>query len=86
MKASVEEVGGTMVLALPADIVDMVQLKAGSSVDVGINEGALVVMPARTGSRYTLEELLDKSDPRAFDRTAEDEEWFNAPPVGRELI
>jgi hypothetical protein len=37
-------------------------------------------------SKYTLDELMEKSDPRAFERTKEDEEWFNSPPVGRELL
>lgn len=85
-KANVEDVGGTMVIALPADIVEQLQLTAGSSVNLAIEGESLVVRRGRRRGKYTLQELLDKSDPRAFERTPEDEEWLNSPSVGRELI
>jgi antitoxin ChpS len=84
-RVNLEEVGGTMVIALPPEIVDELHLTAGSSVSLALQGDALVMRRGRR-SKYTLQELIDKSDPRAFERTKEDDEWFNSPPVGRELL
>lgn len=84
-KVNLEEIGGTMVIALPTEIVDELHLTAGSSVSLAVQGDALVVRRGRR-SRYTLQELIDKSDPRAFERTWEDDEWFDSPPIGRELL
>jgi antitoxin ChpS len=43
------------------------------------------VIEPENRSRYTLDELLAQSNPRAR-RFREDREWLDAPPVGRELL
>lgn len=84
-KAHLEEVNGTIMIALPATIVDQHRLAAGSEVDVEFDNDTLLVR-SRTRKRFTLDELIARCDTAAFERTAEDEEWLNSPPVGRELI
>jgi antitoxin ChpS len=78
------KVGGSVMLALPPALLDLLQLKVGATVSVEVANGRLVVDP-QLKPRYTLEELLALSD---FSQplTEEDREWLDAPPVGGELI
>jgi antitoxin ChpS len=78
------KVGGSVMLALPPALLDLLQLKVGATVSVEVADGRLVVDP-QPKPRYTLEELLTLSD---FSQplTEEDREWLDAPPVGGELI
>jgi antitoxin ChpS len=78
------KVGGSVMLALPPALLDLLQLKVGATVSVEVADGRLVVDP-QPKPRYTLEELLALSD---FSQplTEEDREWLDAPPVGGELI
>jgi len=78
------KVGGSVMLALPPALLDLLQLKVGATVSVEVANGRLVVDP-QPKPRYTLEELLALSD---FSQplTEEDREWLDAPPVGGELI
>jgi len=78
------KVGGSVMLALPPALLDLLQLKVGATVSVEVADGRLVVDP-QPKPRYTLEELLASSD---FSQplTQKDREWLDAPPVGGELI
>jgi len=78
------KVGGSVMLALPPALLDLLQLKVGAAVSVEVADGRLVVDP-QPKPRYTLEELLASSD---FSQplTDEDREWLDAPPVGGEII
>jgi antitoxin ChpS len=78
------KVGGSVMLALPPALLDLLQLKVGATVSVEVADGRLVVDP-QPKPRYTMEELLALSD---FSQplTQEDREWLDAPPVGGELI
>ena len=78
------KVGGSVMLALPPALLDVVELGAGQQVAVSVEEGRLVVAPHRR-PRYTLAELLARCDPNA-PRSDEDHEWLAAPAVGRELL
>jgi antitoxin ChpS len=78
------KVGGSVMLALPPALLDLLQLKVGATVSVEVADGRLVVDP-QPKPRNTLEELLALSD---FSQplTQEDREWLDAPPVGGEPI
>ena len=81
---TLRKVGGSVMLTLPKAILDTLNLKAGAEVSVDIRDGRLFVEP-KPRPRYTLEELLTASD-YSRPQSAEDREWIDAPPVGRELI
>ena len=81
---NVKEIEGTMMVALPVEIVDELRLSKGSPVHLTVEEGSVVLRAPRP--RYPLAQRIADSDPRAFERTKEDEEWFDSPPVGAELI
>jgi len=78
------KVGGSVMLAVPRAVLDVLGLRPGAKVGIAIERGRLVVEPPKR-SRYTLDELLAQCDPRAR-RTKEEREWLDSNPVGRELI
>ena len=81
---NLRKVGGSVMLAVPPALLDVLELRAGARVDVGIEEGRLIVAP-RTGIRYTLDELLAQCDESApADDT--DRAWLEDKPVGKELL
>lgn len=78
------KVGGSVMLAVPRTILDLLHLDAGAAVGVAIDAGRLIVEP-RQRARYTLDELLAQCDSSA-DISADDREWLDAYPVGGELL
>ena len=80
--ATLRAVGGSVVMAIPKRILDLVHLQAGSRVDIDVRQGQLIVIPRRK-KRYTLTELLAQCD-SAAPLTAEEREWLDAPAVGLE--
>ena len=81
---NLRKVGGSIMLAVPPAILDLLHLKAGATVGVSVDGGRLVV-EAQPRPRYTLAELLAASD-YSQPQPAEEREWVDAPAVGRELI
>lgn len=77
------KVGGSVMLAVPPAILEILHLQAGAKVGVAVDDGRLVVEPQR--HRYTLEELLAQCDPKAK-ITDEEQQWLETKPVGGELL
>ncbi|MDQ2945223.1 MAG: antitoxin [Acidobacteriota bacterium] len=81
---NLRKVGGSVMLAVPPALLDILQLRPGAKVGLAVQGGRLVVEPQQR-PRYTLEELLAQCNPKA-PRSKEDREWLDSKPVGRELI
>jgi antitoxin ChpS len=81
---NLRKVGGSVMLAVPPALLDLLHLKAGASVGVAVDGGRLVV-EASPRPRYTLAELLAASD-YSTRVMPEDREWLDAPAVGREIL
>ena len=81
---NLRKVGGSIMLAVPRAILEILHLRAGATVGVSIDRGRLVVEP-QPRRRYTLAELLAASD-YSQPQPPEEREWVDAPAVGRELI
>lgn len=77
------KVGGSVMLAVPPAILEILHLQAGATVGVAIDDGRLVVEPQRR--RYTLKELLAQCDPKVK-ISEDDQQWLDAKPVGGELL
>lgn len=77
------KVGGSVMLAVPAALLDQLHLQVGASVGLVVSEGRLIINP-EPRPRYTLAELLSASD-YSKPQPAEEREWVDAPAVGREL-
>jgi antitoxin ChpS len=89
---NLRKVGGSVMLAVPPALLNVLQLQPGAKVGIAVEKGRLVVQP-RQNPRYTLNELLAQCDPKArrskqgSKRASKQErEWLDSKPVGGELI
>ena len=81
---NLRKVGGSVMLAVPPAILDILHLHVGCTVGVSVDAGRLIVEP-NPRPHYTLDELLAQCDPLA-EQTKEDREWLDSKPVGNELL
>jgi antitoxin ChpS len=81
---NLRKVGGSVMLAVPPAILEMLHLVPGAKVGLAVDQGRLVVEP-QARPHYTLGELLAQCDASA-ELTTEDRDWLDAKPVGRELL
>jgi antitoxin ChpS len=81
---NLRKVGGSVMLAVPRAVLDVLGLWPGAKVGIAIERGRLVVQPPKR-PRYTLDELLARCDSTAR-RTKQEREWLDSKPLGRELI
>ena len=81
---SLRKVGGSVMLAVPPAILDLLGLGAGAAVGLTVKDGRLVIEPDPR-PRYTMADLLAQSD---YDDAPgpEDRAWIDAPPAGREIL
>lgn len=84
LTTTLRKVGGSVMMAVPPAILEMLHLEAGATVALLVDEGRIVVEAPRK-PRYTLDELLAQCDAEA-PLSVEEREWLNSPPVGRELL
>jgi antitoxin ChpS len=85
---NLRKVGGSVMLAVPPALLDVLQLQPGTRVGIAVEKGRLVVEP-RTRRRYTLDELLAQCNPKARRSkrgSKQEREWLNSKPVAGELI
>ena len=78
------KVGGSVMLAVPPALLDVLGLEAGTKVGIAVESDRLVVEPERR-PRYTLAELLAQCNPKSR-RSKEDRAWLSDRPSGGELI
>jgi antitoxin ChpS len=81
---NLRKVGGSVMLAVPPALLDILHLQPGATVGIAIKNGRLVVEPQQR-PRYTLDELLAQCNPKA-PRSKEERQWLGAKPTGGELI
>jgi antitoxin ChpS len=81
---NLRKVGGSVMLAVPPALLDILRLQPGAKVGVTVEGGRLLVEP-QPRRRYTLDELLAQCHPKAR-RTRQEQEWLASKPVGGELI
>lgn len=81
---NLRKVGGSIMLAVPPSILSLLNLAPGSTVDLAVEKGRLIIEPIKK-PKYTLEELLAQCKPQKK-RSQEEEAWLNISPVGKELF
>jgi len=81
---NLRKVGGSVMLAVPPALLDILHLQPGAKVGLAVESGRLVVEP-RQRRRYTLDELLAQCHPKAT-RSKQEREWLDSKPVGGELL
>lgn len=81
---NLRKVGGSVMLAVPPALLDVLHLSAGTTVELAVDHGCLVVNP-QPRHHYTLDELLAQCDATA-DPLVEDQEWLDSGNTGSELL
>ena len=81
---NLRKVGGSVMLAVPPALLDVLHLQPGAKVGIAVESGRLIVEPQRR-RRYTLNELLAQCKPKA-QRSKGEREWLDSKPVGGEII
>lgn len=81
---NLRKVGGSVMMAVPPALLDMLHIGAGAKVGLAVDNGRLVVDP-QPRPRYTLDELLAQCD-ASTEATAEDRAWLDDKPMGDELL
>ena len=81
---TLRKVGGSVMLAVPPALLDLLELRDGARVDIGVEDGRLIVVPRKRPS-YTLDELLAQCDGSA-PVDAGERAWIDAKPAGNELL
>lgn len=80
--ATLRPLGGSVVLAIPPNLLRSLQLKAGSQVEINLEGEQLTMKPTR--KRYTLAELMEGME--EGDTLNIDETFEHSPPTGNEEI
>lgn len=83
-RTNLRKVGGSVMLAVPPALLDILRLGPGAQVGIAIESGRLVVEPQQR-PRYTMDELLAQCNPRKA-RTKEDSDWVGSRPAGAEIL
>lgn len=81
---NLRKVGGSVMLAVPPALLDLMKVGVGAKVDIAVENGRLIVEP-RARPRYSLDELLAQCE-ATDDYPTEDRDWLDAKPVGKELL
>jgi antitoxin ChpS len=81
--STLRKVGGSVMLAVPPAILDLLRLHAGATVGLVV-EGERLVIDPNVKPHYTLDELLARCDVNA-PISDEDRAWMDIAPLGREL-
>ena len=77
---NLRKVGRSVMLAIPRALLEVLDLNVGSKVDIGIEDGQIIVYKRKKPS-FTLKELVDQYDDKLpFDD--EDRQWLESKPVG----
>ncbi|MCY4622303.1 MAG: antitoxin [bacterium] len=82
--AVLRQVGGSVMLAVPPALLDVLEVRSGSTVDLDIDAGRLIVVPRRP-PRYTLEDLIAQCDQTA-PPDDDDLTWIDGAALGKELL
>lgn len=82
--SNLRRVGGSVMVAVPPAILEMLQIDSGMAVSMVVESGRLVIEP-NVRKKYSLQELLAQCDATA-PLSNEDAAWTGASATGRELI
>ena len=81
---NLRKVGGSLMLAVPPALLDLLKLGVGAKVEIDVEDGRLIVEP-KARPVYSLDELLAQCVETST-QPAEDRAWIEARPVGNELL
>lgn len=84
LTSTLRAVGGSVMMAIPKALLDVLSLGANDKVALHVEAGRLII-EAQPRAKYTLAELLAQCDPAA-ETTDEERAWDADESVGREVL
>lgn len=78
---SLRKVGGSIMLAVPPSILQILGMAADAQVNLQVKDGKLVIEPKQK-MQYSLEQLLQEQQQAGL----MDDPWSDIKPIGRELL
>jgi antitoxin ChpS len=85
---NIRKQGGAAIMTIPADVLKMLNIKVGTTLELEVTDQAFIARPVRPGvrQRYTLAELLRGVTADDMAALHADTAWAReGDPVGREL-
>ena len=83
---NVRKQGGAAIVTIPANMLKMLHIEVGSTLELQVSEGVLLARPAANKRRYTLSELLQGVTPKTIAQLNIETAWAReGDPVGREI-
>lgn len=76
--------GGSVVMAIPKRILELVNLQSGSVVNIDVKDGHLVIEPVKK-PHYKLADLLAQCD-FSIPLSTGEQDWLDAPSAGLEAV
>jgi antitoxin ChpS len=83
--ATLRNLGGSVIVAVPKKILSLVDLRAGSQVQISVRQGCVVVKPKKR-PQYTLSELLANTRKTHLFNPRRDRDWLSGGPAGKEAL
>lgn len=81
---TIRQSGGANIVSIPKTILKTLGLQVGSMLELSIVNEKIVLTP--TSELPSLQSLLAGSPKNKLKQTAEDREWTNDEPVGKEIL
>lgn len=82
---NVRKQGGAAIITIPADILKILDIGVGSTLELSVTKEGFSAHPA-TQQRYTLRELLRGATPKNLKALYKETKWAReGGPIGREL-
>ena len=84
MQLTVEKWGKSLGVRIPKSIAEAGKLKVDQEVLIEAIAGKIIITPIAQAKEYSLKELLENCPPDSLALDAEDRDWLNDEPVGKE--
>ena len=81
---TIRKSGNASIVSLPKLLLEQIGVGIGDSFNATLQDGKIILEPSRV-EELTLEQILEGITPETY-QTAEDQEWMNMRPVGKELL
>jgi antitoxin component of MazEF toxin-antitoxin module len=82
MQVAIRKSGGANIVSIPKAVLDQFGLHTGSLLNITVDNNCIMLTPEY--SAPTLEEVLTGSPKELLALNAEDREWLNSRPIGKE--
>lgn len=83
---NVRKQGGAAIVTIPANMLKLLHIEVGSTLELQVLGGVLMARPAANKRRYTLSELLHGVTPKAIARLHTETAWAReGDPIGHEI-